>query len=160
MTSRLGRQGLVYRRYQLVAPVYNWVSAERLLWAAARARAIQLLRLRPGASVLDVACGTGRNFALTMLKLVRPGGRVAVMDAGYPATPGDSGETVLFRPLASLIGWLAAADGRRQPWQLVERDTSESSLERFRNGYVAVAAGTTPGPPSGEPWRLARPPAD
>src|SRR4051812_7043877 len=37
---------------------------EWLLYAAARKRAIDMLQLQPGARIVDVACGTGANFAL------------------------------------------------------------------------------------------------
>src|SRR5918992_2560896 len=52
------------RFYELVAPIYDQSSGEGPLYATSRARAIELLRLRPGATVLDVACGTGRNHDL------------------------------------------------------------------------------------------------
>src|SRR5918997_4882644 len=172
--------------YELLAPVYDRTSGEGPLYAAARARAVDLLDLRPGATVLDVACGTGKNHELierriglsgrlvgvdrsprmlgrardrvarrgwsnvrlvesdvthltpesldmlgasppdggfdaalctlglsviadwqsawrAMLALVRPGGRIAVMDAGYPAKPGQAGEAVALRPAAWLL---------------------------------------------------------
>ncbi len=44
-----------------------------------RERAIGLLRLQPGAAVLDVACGTGRNFGL-ILQAAHPPGRLAGLD--------------------------------------------------------------------------------
>src|SRR6266545_6730650 len=53
----------VRRRYGWVASIYDWANLEGFLYADARARAIDLLDLRPGARVLDVACGTGANFA-------------------------------------------------------------------------------------------------
>lgn len=222
------------RRYELIAPVYDWTSGERSLYAEARERAIDLLRLQPGASVLDVACGTGRNFALleqritrsgslvgvdrstrmlrqargrvarhgweniqlvqtdvrqltpaqlralgaavpaagfdavlctlglsvipdwegawqAMRAFVRPGGRIAVMDGGYPARPGAEGEAVAIRPLAWLICRIAAADPRRRPWELVVRDTDDVTVERFAHGYVSTAAGTV--------WRVVENPA-
>lgn len=222
------------RRYELIAPVYDWTSGERSLYAEARERAIDLLRLQPGASVLDVACGTGRNLELieqritrsgsligvdrstrmlqrarrrvarhgwenlqlvqtdvrqltpallrasgaavpaagfdavvctlglsvisdwkaawqAMRALVRPGGRIAVMDGGYPARPGAAGEVVAYRPLAWLICRIAAADALRRPWELVEQDTDDVTVERFAHGYVATAAGTV--------WRIVENPA-
>jgi demethylmenaquinone methyltransferase/2-methoxy-6-polyprenyl-1,4-benzoquinol methylase len=218
----------VYARYQRLAPIYDWANLERPLYAAARARAIELLQLRPGEKVLDVACGTGVNFALieqrigpsgrlvgidltppmleraaaraarhgwenlplfesdasqlslerlealgalepgerfdaalctlglsvipewesawrAMLSVVHHGGRVAVMDGGYPSRSGAAGEIVAARPLARLLCRLFAPQGcHREPWGLVGRDTDDSTLERFTGGYVAVAAGTKP----------------
>lgn len=77
-----------------------------------------------------------------MRALTRPGGRVAVMDGGYPARPGAAGEVVALRPLVWLVCRIAAADAHRQPWVLVERDTEDVTSERFAYGYVATAAGT------------------
>ena len=215
--------------YELLAPAYDRVSGEAMLYATARARAIELLQLRPGATVLDVACGTGRNheyieqrigpsgrlvgvdrsprmlqqareraahhrwsnvelvetdvtnltlrlpdeggnappsagfdavlctLGLTvisdwrsawqaMLALVRPGGRIAIMDAGYPAKPGQAGEAVALRPVAWLLCRLFAADPRRQPWELVGTDTDNPTVERHTWGYIGVAAGTARAP--------------
>jgi ubiquinone/menaquinone biosynthesis C-methylase UbiE len=44
-----------------------------------RLRAVQALRLRPGDSVVDVACGTGLNFSL-LQKLIGPEGRIVGVD--------------------------------------------------------------------------------
>src|SRR4051794_17225209 len=46
---------------------------------AQRRRAVQALRLRPGDSVVDVACGTGLNFPLIQ-KLIGPDGRILGVD--------------------------------------------------------------------------------
>lgn len=218
--------GSVGARYQRLGPIYDWANLEGPLYAKARSRTIDLLRLQPGAKVLDVASGTGASFPLverrigpsgllagidftprmleradrrterhrwqnvrlyqadvshltaeelesvailargeqfdaalcvlglsvipeweqawqTMLALVRPGGRIAVTDAGYPVEAGTSGEAVAARPLARLLSWVFAPDGcQREPWKLVTRDTDEFTLERFTSGYVTVAAGT------------------
>ena len=44
-----------------------------------RRRAVEALRLRPGATVVDIACGTGLNFAL-IEKLIGPHGRIVGVD--------------------------------------------------------------------------------
>jgi ubiquinone/menaquinone biosynthesis C-methylase UbiE len=44
-----------------------------------RVRAIQALRLRPGDSVLDIACGTGLNFA-AIQQAIGPEGRIVGVD--------------------------------------------------------------------------------
>ena len=46
---------------------------------AQRLRAVQALGLRPGGSVIDMACGTGLNFPL-LQKAVGPGGRIVGVD--------------------------------------------------------------------------------
>jgi demethylmenaquinone methyltransferase/2-methoxy-6-polyprenyl-1,4-benzoquinol methylase len=44
-----------------------------------RVRAVQALRLIPGATVVDVACGTGLNFSL-IEQAIGPGGRIVGVD--------------------------------------------------------------------------------
>jgi ubiquinone/menaquinone biosynthesis C-methylase UbiE len=56
--------GRVRGRYGKLASVYELTLGERLLYADARRRAIKSLQLSPGATVVDVACGTGFNFPL------------------------------------------------------------------------------------------------
>jgi len=46
---------------------------------AQRLRAVQALRLRPGDSVVDIACGTGLNFSL-IEQAIGPGGRIVGVD--------------------------------------------------------------------------------
>jgi ubiquinone/menaquinone biosynthesis C-methylase UbiE len=46
---------------------------------AQRVRAVQALGLRPGSSVVDIACGTGLNFAL-IEQAIGPGGRIVGVD--------------------------------------------------------------------------------
>jgi ubiquinone/menaquinone biosynthesis C-methylase UbiE len=207
----------VRRRYGWVASVYDWANLEGVLYADARAAAVELLDLAPGARVLDVACGTGANFELirdrigapgelvgvdltpqmldrarariarggwenvhvreadvcalgpdelgrpfdaalctlglsvipdwqgawqSMLALVRPGGRVAVMDAGDPAPGARRIDTTAPRPLAWALERLFAADRTRQPWRLLERDTRDPTSRPFTWGWVTAAAGT------------------
>jgi ubiquinone/menaquinone biosynthesis C-methylase UbiE len=206
----------VRRRYGWVASIYDWANLEGVLYADARTRAIELLDLRPGARVLDVACGTGANFALieqrigpsgdlvgvdvtpqmlnqararvartgwsnvrlregdvcelgtvrlgepfdaavctlglsvipqwqraweTMVSSVRPGGRLAIMDAGYPEGDARRGDAVLPRPFAWALSRLFAADCSRRPWRLLQRDTGDPTSERFTWGWVTAAAG-------------------
>jgi ubiquinone/menaquinone biosynthesis C-methylase UbiE len=205
----------VRRRYGRIASIYDWANLERLLYAAARTRAIDMLELRPGARVLDVACGTGANFALIEQRIgpsgelvgidltpqmlaqaqarvlrhgwanvrlreadvcalpdedsgelfdavvctlglsvipqwqhawdamqahVRPGGRLAVMDAGYPDR-GRRGEAAIPRPFASLLSRLFVADCARRPWRSLERDTDEPVTESFTWGWVTAGGG-------------------
>jgi demethylmenaquinone methyltransferase/2-methoxy-6-polyprenyl-1,4-benzoquinol methylase len=210
--------------YSLAAPVYDSACAV-LFYERARARAVELLHLEDGQTVLDVACGTGRNIPLllervgprghvigvdytramlararekarrrswqnvgflrldaarlsldalrdanllsegeqvdavictlalscipawgdayrAMLEIVRPGGRVAIMDTDYPTKAGATGERVAIRPLQMLICKLAGVAGGRQPWLRLPHDVDDAVIETFVGGYVGVAAGT------------------
>jgi demethylmenaquinone methyltransferase/2-methoxy-6-polyprenyl-1,4-benzoquinol methylase len=66
----------IYRRkakhYEIVSRLYPVPGYP--LWAQRR-RAVRALRLRPGATVIDLACGTGQNFPL-IEQAVGPDGRV------------------------------------------------------------------------------------
>ncbi len=88
-----------FRRYDLIARRYDTVSLERWLYAAPRARALDLLGAHPGDTVLDLGCGTGLNFP-RLIAMVGPGGQVIGVDAsacgpthppGYANSPGCCG---------------------------------------------------------------------
>lgn len=63
------------------------------------------------------------------------------MDAGYPE---DSRNAVGQHLLARTLSCLFAADNSRRPWQLLLRDTADTTSERFTLGWVTAAAGTAP----------------
>jgi ubiquinone/menaquinone biosynthesis C-methylase UbiE len=75
-SAQLGR---VLGRYAKLARVYEPTLGDRLLYAQARRRAVELLRLAPGATVVDIACGTGLNFAL-IEERIGPSGRLIGVD--------------------------------------------------------------------------------
>src|SRR5215207_1205045 len=87
----------VRARYGRLARIYDWANLERLLYSRARARAIALLDLRPGARVLDIACGTGVSFALIEQR-IGPSGRLI----GVDLTPQMLGRA---RDRAARNGW-------------------------------------------------------
>lgn len=68
------------RRYAAVGPIYDHVSLERLLYRAPRRRLLDLLAPEPGATVLDVGCGTGLNFAGVM-RCIGEHGRIIGIDS-------------------------------------------------------------------------------
>jgi ubiquinone/menaquinone biosynthesis C-methylase UbiE len=68
----------VRERYGRLARIYDWANLEPLLYSDARTRAIELLGLRPGARVLDLACGTGVNFVLIEQRIGTSGSLVGV----------------------------------------------------------------------------------
>lgn len=68
----------VYRRYSRLAAVYDRTSGAGVLFRQARARTVDLLDLSPGATVLDLACGTGLNFPLILERIGRSGTLIGV----------------------------------------------------------------------------------
>jgi demethylmenaquinone methyltransferase/2-methoxy-6-polyprenyl-1,4-benzoquinol methylase len=70
----------IYRKkakhYEIVSRLYPVPGYP--LWAQRR-RAVQELRLRPGATVVDLACGTGQNFGL-IEREIGPAGRIVGVD--------------------------------------------------------------------------------
>lgn len=73
----------IRRRYRWVAPIYPLFNVVFGLPPGLRARAVARLALKPGGSVLEIGCGTGRNIPL-LVKAVGPQGRVFGIDATEP----------------------------------------------------------------------------
>lgn len=207
-------QSTIGRFYRLWARPYQWLVPIYLLGNEGRLRrkVVDALHLHQGQSVLDVGCGTGRNFpyiierigpqgrligldytpamleeaqrltdrrgwsnvelirgdaaelslhdpadaalstlAMTvipdyrqalqrMVASVRPGGRVAIADA-------RRSERAYARPfnfVADLLGWGAAADVARRPWEHLGELLHDASYEDFFLGFFYVAAGRVP----------------
>jgi ubiquinone/menaquinone biosynthesis C-methylase UbiE len=74
-------QSFIEHTYQNWAKVYDWLTPIYLLGNEKRLRkeTIASLHLRPGQTVLDIACGTGRNFPL-ILEKIGPGGKLVGVD--------------------------------------------------------------------------------
>jgi SAM-dependent methyltransferase len=75
MSRELGR---LQRRYRFLAPIYESTLGERLLYERARRRAVDMLGLVAGATVVDVACGTGLNFPLIQERIGPSGTLIGV----------------------------------------------------------------------------------
>ena len=67
------------QRYTSFVRAYDVLSGERPVYRIGRVNGIGALRLRPGALVLDVGCGTGLNFPL-IREAIGPGGRIVGVD--------------------------------------------------------------------------------
>ncbi len=74
--------------------------------------------------------------------LLRPGGRVAVVDTAVPV-----GRWRLLSPLARLALLSGGVDASRQVWRLVLADVEQARHHVMTGGHVHVAAGTKPPPP-------------
>src|SRR5512134_79896 len=70
------RPDIAIARYRSHAAGYDAAAARTM---GLRRRAIGLLKLRPGDTVLDVACGTGLSFSL-ILEAIGPGGRLVAVE--------------------------------------------------------------------------------
>jgi demethylmenaquinone methyltransferase/2-methoxy-6-polyprenyl-1,4-benzoquinol methylase len=70
--------------YRIWAPIYEWGTGPLLLGQESRLRrkAVAALNLKPGDTVLDLACGTGKNFPL-LQAAIGPAGRII----GFDFTP-------------------------------------------------------------------------
>ncbi len=78
-------QTFIENRYKQWAKVYDWLTPLYLLGSEKRLRqrTVAALRLQPGQAVLDVACGTGRNFPWIQAK-IGPGGHLVGLDYTGP----------------------------------------------------------------------------
>lgn len=74
-------QATIEHTYQNWAKVYEWLTPIYLLGNEKRLRqeTIASLHLRPGQAVLDIGCGTGRNFPM-ILEKIGPSGKLIGVD--------------------------------------------------------------------------------
>lgn len=118
-------------QYTRLAPLYDagmWLyRVAGLRDGACRQRAVNSLRLSPGATVVDLGCGTGLNFPY-LRDAVGPGGRIIGVDL-TPAMLARAGDRV-----------------RRHGWrnvELVEADMSHYRFPEDADGVVATLALST-----------------
>lgn len=81
--------------------------------------------------------GDWRRAWKQALAVLRPGGRVAVVDLALPVGPWR-----LLSPAARLACFTGGSDPRRRPWTLLDEDTEYHSHQVLRGGHIHVAAGT------------------
>lgn len=207
-------QAAIEHTYQNWAKVYDWLTPIYLLGNEKRLRreTISRLHLQRGQMVLDMACGTGRNFPLILEKIgplgklvgvdytsamlararerveregwknieltqgdaaridlgrkfdatlctlaigvipdyrgalnrmvahLKPGGWLAIGDAKRSSRL--SGRP--FNWLADLLGYGAAEDMSRRPWESLREMLSDFHYEEWFSGFFYVAGGSVP----------------
>lgn len=72
-----------------------------------------------------------------MVALVRPGGRLGVVDLALP-----DGRGRVWRPLARLAMLTGGVDAEREPWRLVHEQLDDVAAGSHRAGHVVTAVGT------------------
>ncbi len=124
-------QGVIERTYQNWAKVYDWLTPTYLLGNEKRLRreTVGCLHLQPGQTVLDVACGTGRNFP-SILEKIGPTGRLVGVDYTH---------AMLSRAIERV---------QRKGWrnvELVQLDAARMDLrQKFDSTLCTLATGVIP----------------
>jgi ubiquinone/menaquinone biosynthesis C-methylase UbiE len=124
-------QTAIERTYQNWAKVYEWLTPIYLLGNEKRLReeTIGSLHLQPGQTVLDIGCGTGRNFPL-ILEKISPAGRLVGVD--YTAAMFARAQERVERE-----GW--------ENVELIQADAARINLERkFDAALCTLAIGVIP----------------
>ena len=105
--------------YDLIA--WGYESLTELLHGRHRLQAVELLRLRPGQSVLDVPCGTGANLPL-LEERVGPAGRVLASDF-------SAGMLARARAKVDRAGWRNATLVQADARELAGEDLGVESVD-------------------------------
>lgn len=121
-TKPSGRRDLaaIVRGYDRVARLYSTLEPLFLIFPRARRKAVAALGLKPGATVLEIGAGTGRNLPY-LVDAVGPGGAVIAVDA----SPGMLAEA----------SKLVAENGWRNV-QLLHQDAAQLAIDRDLDGVL------------------------
>jgi demethylmenaquinone methyltransferase/2-methoxy-6-polyprenyl-1,4-benzoquinol methylase len=134
----------IARRYDRVARFYRFVEPLFLIHAGARRRAVAALDVSSGDSVLEIGCGTGRNFPY-LTKAIGPSGRLIGVDA-------SAGMLAEARRLSRDHGWANV--------QLIIADASRFDFDQAVDAILfSLSYSVLPDPlPAAEAaWRRLRP---
>jgi len=137
-------QGANSRQYDRVARFYSTLEPLYLIFPPARRRAVSALGLKPGATVLEIGAGTGRNFPY-LVEAVGPSGTVIGVDA-------SEGMLAEARKLIERRGWRNV--------QLLHRDATQLQLDREVDGVLfslSYSALPDPRPALARAWERLRP---
>ncbi len=124
-------QAAIEHAYQNWAKVYDWLTPIYLLGNEKRLRkeTIDSLHLQSGQTVLDVACGTGRNFP-SILEKIGSTGRLVGVDY-------TSAMLIRARERVECEGW--------QNVELIQADAARIALRRkFDTALCTLAIGVIP----------------
>ncbi len=124
-------QAAIEHTYQNWAKVYDWLTPIHILGNEKRLRmeTINSLHIQPGQTVLDIACGTGRNFPL-ILEKIGPSGKLVGVD--YTSAMLDRARERVKRE-----GW--------ENVELIRGDAARIDLERkFDAALCTLAIGVIP----------------
>jgi len=132
------------RRYDSIARTYSTLEPLYLIFPPARRRAVVALGLKPGATILEIGAGTGRNFPY-LVEAVGPTGTVI----GVDASPGMLAEA---RKLVERHGWSNV--------HMLQQDATRLDLDREVDGVLfslSYSAMPEPHPALARAWERLRP---
>ncbi len=134
------------RRYDRLARVYSTLEPLYLIFPPARRRAVSALKLDPGAVVLEIGAGTGRNLPY-LIEAVGPSGTVIAVDA-------SAGMLAEARRLVQRRGWSNV--------ELIQQDAARLEIDRELDGVLfslSYSAIPEPRPALARAWQRLRPAA-
>lgn len=133
------------RKYRWAA---LWYDATRWIYIRGRSRAVRELRLNPGASVLEIGCGTGLNFGRLALA-VGPNGRIVGLDFVRPMLQQAILKARQIMAANQAHVWLVQADGAELPlangWDAVLFSYSLTMIPQWRRALAEAIRVLKPG---------------
>ncbi|MGC9396719.1 MAG: class I SAM-dependent methyltransferase [Anaerolineae bacterium] len=157
------KQETIVKACRMWARIYDWSVPFYLLGQESRTRreAVAGLDLHASDTVLDLACGTGSNFPY-LQQAVGSSGHIIGLDYtpamlaearkrvararwdNVTLIRGDAAQLRL-NPIARLMGWGAAADMSRRPWEEMRRYLVDMEFQEFfLGGFFYVTWGKKP----------------